>query len=254
MDHSKITVIHSSEPKIPGYSISELIGEGGMAKVYLATQESLERTVALKILLPSMMAVDSTISERFLKEGRIVAQLNHPNIVTVYDIGKASSFYYMAMEYINGGTLKDRLENDISIQDPLDIIRQIAKALGYAHQHDVVHRDVKPANILFREDGSVVLSDFGIAKALTSHTNLTMPGVTAGTPHYMSPEQARGEPVDSRCDLYSLGVVFYEILTREKPFSADDPFATVMCHISTPIPKLPCLLYTSDAADDAMKV
>jgi serine/threonine-protein kinase PpkA len=227
-----------STTKIPGYRIDKKIGEGGMATVYLATQESLTRTVALKIMAPTLM-VDSTAEQRFLKEGRIVAQLNHPHIVTVYDIGHVESVYYMAMEHIEGGNLITRIQQGMSPETALSIIRQIAHALDYAHRKGFIHRDVKPANILFKEDGSAVLSDFGIAKAVTSHTNLTRIGYSIGTPDYMSPEQVTGKSLDPRSDLYSLGVVLYEMLTLQRPFKGEDAFAVALCHVNAPVPRLP---------------
>jgi len=229
----------SESIKIPGYRIESLLGQGGMAKVYLAIQESLEREVALKVMNTSS-ASDPSFCERFLKEGRIVAQLSsHPDIVTIFDIGFSGSNYYMAMEYINGPNLKDLIQRKSPIERPLQIIKQIASALGFAHRRGFIHRDVKPANILFKEDGTATLTDFGIAKALSSKTQLTRVGFTVGTAEYMSPEQAIGRGIDSRSDIYSLGVVLYELLTGEKPFVGDDPFSTALMHATAPVPNLP---------------
>lgn len=227
-----------SSLKIPGYRIQRMIGQGGMAKVYLAIQESLERKIALKIMTPPL-DIDHSLCERFLKEGKIVAQLSHPSIVTVYDVGCFGHYYYMAMEYLGGANLKQRIQQQAPVVCPLKIIRQVASALGYAHAHGFVHRDVKPANILFKEDGTAVLTDFGIAKPLTAHTQLTAVGFCVGTPEYMSPEQATGKKLDGRSDLYSLGVVFYEMLTGQKPFIGDDAIATILMHAQSPIPSLP---------------
>lgn len=225
--------------EIPGYKIEEEIGVGGMATVYLATQESLARTVALKVMAPELMA-DPSAEKRFLKEGEIVARLNHPNIVTVYDIGRIDSVYYMAMEYIEGGNLITRIQQGMTVEQALSIARQVAGALKYAHKKGFIHRDVKPANILFKEDDRIVLSDFGVAKALRSQTTqLTSIGQSIGTPDYMSPEQVMGKPLDARSDLYSLGVVFYEMLTLEKPFKGEDVFGTAMSHLNAPVPRLP---------------
>lgn len=225
--------------KIPGYKLLSKLGQGGMASVYLALQESLDREVAIKIMDPKM-ASDESFCDRFLKEGKIVAQLsNHPDIVTVYDIGRAGDYYYMAMEYIPGPNLKDRIYNNDNPAQPLLVIRQVASALQMAHERGFIHRDVKPANILFKASGDAVLSDFGIAKAVQADTQLTAIGYAVGTPEYMSPEQAMGQAVDFRADLYSLGVVLYEMLAEKKPFVGQDPFSTALMHINNPVPSLP---------------
>ena len=210
-----------------------------MAIVYLAIQESLDRKVALKVMNASLGS-DPAFCKRFLKEGKIIAKFSsHPDIVTVYDIGCSGSHYYMAMEYIPGACLKERIQQNRKLDQHRAIIRQVAGALGYAHSLGFIHRDVKPANILFREDGRAILTDFGIAKSLSSNTQLTKIGYTVGTPEYMSPEQAIGQSVDARSDLYSLGVVIYEMLMGQKPFLGDDAFATAMMHLNSPVPILP---------------
>lgn len=224
--------------QIPGYRMERHLGSGAMANVYLAVQESLDRQVALKLMAASLLS-DSTFRERFLKEGKIIARLNHPNIITIYDIGIFQGSYYMAMEYVNGGTLKERILTGLTVEQAVLILRQIAAALGYAHKRGFVHRDVKPPNILFREDGVAVLSDFGIAKGFDDGTQMTAAGWTVGTPNYMSPEQALGKPVDARSDLYSLGIVFYEMLTGDKPYQGQDAFATALMHVNHPLPRLP---------------
>ncbi len=225
--------------EIPGYKVESTLGQGGMATVYLAVQESLERRVALKVMNSSLTA-DASFCERFLKEGKIIAQLSsYSEIVTIFDIGCAGANYYMAMEYISGANLKQRISHHTDLDKPLTIIKQIAGALGYAHARGFIHRDVKPANILFKEDGTAILTDFGIAKSLSSQTQLTQAGFTVGTPEYMSPEQAVGQHMDARSDLYSLGIVLYEMLTGEKPYSGADGFATALMHINSPVPKLP---------------
>lgn len=224
--------------QVPGYTIETELGKGGMATVYLATQQLLDRKVALKVMNPSL-AADDSFCNRFLKEGKTIAQFKHPNIVTIYDIGAFESHYYMAMEFIGGGTLKDRIRQGGRIEGPLSVLRQISSALGYAHARGFIHRDIKPANILFQEDRSVVLSDFGIAKDMTSDEQLTRMGFTVGTPEYMSPEQALGRSIDGRSDLYSLGVVLYEMLTARKPFVGRDAFAVALMHANQPPPPLP---------------
>ncbi|MCX7043100.1 MAG: protein kinase [Gammaproteobacteria bacterium] len=224
--------------EIPGYSIQRIIGHGGMATVYLAVQESLGREVALKVLLPSL-AKDPVATERFLREARFAAQLHHPNIVAIHDVGVHEGSPYMAMGYEPGGTIANLIEGREDPRFALRVVRDIAGALDYAHGKGVVHRDVKPENILRRLDGSCVLSDFGIAHALATQTGLTTEGSSIGTPHYMSPEQLRGEKVDGRADLYSLGVVFYQLLTGHLPYQGTDGWAIGMQHISAPIPRLP---------------
>ncbi len=211
-----------------------------MASVYLATQESLDRDVALKVMLRSL-ASDDTFAQRFLREGPTVARLTHPNIVKVFDTGIHGDCYYMSMEYLSGGTLKQRLHR-LSIEESLDIVKALGSALGYAHQQKIVHRDVKPQNVLFYESGSPVLSDFGIAKALASDAALTATGVYMGSASYMSPEQVRGETLDARSDLYALGVLFYEMLMGEPPYTGEDAFSIAYKHVTDPIPTLPPVL------------
>ncbi|MEE9320358.1 MAG: serine/threonine-protein kinase [Granulosicoccus sp.] len=227
-------------PDIPGYEIRSKLGQGGFAMIYLATQISLKRDVALKIMDPALSR-DKDFCERFMREGRDTAALsNHPNIVTIYDIGRAADNYYIAMQYLPGPNLNVLLEADEPYQHPLHIIKRIAGALAYAHSKGIVHRDVKPANILFNEANEAVLSDFGIAKAANRNTQLTAIGTVIGTANYMSPEQARGlSSVDSRSDLYSLGVVFYELLTRRKPYTATDQISLMLQHVNEPTPILP---------------
>ena len=224
---------------IPGYTILKPIGEGGMASVFLAVQKSLEREVALKVMSP-ILAANAEFSRRFLIEGKITAKLQHPNLVTVYDIGSHNGVYYLAAEYIPGGTLKERLaEGGLSVAEILDITTDIAQGLDFAHQKGFVHRDVKPGNVLFRNDGRVVLADFGIAKAMDGSNSSTVAGTSVGTPDYMSPEQARGEPVDGRSDLYSLGTMLFEMLTGHPPYQAGDPFTVALMHVTHPVPELP---------------
>jgi len=223
---------------IPGYQIERELGQGGMAIVYLALQESLNRHVALKVIKP-VLTTDEEFAQRFLREGRIIAQLNDPHIVTVYDIASHDNTYYLSMEYLPGGTLQQRIREGLPLKDALAIARAIAGALHYAHRRHIIHRDIKPQNILFRENGSPVLTDFGIAKTLGGATIMTRTGLSIGTPRYMSPEQIRGQTVDTRADLYSLGVLFHEMLTGNVPYTAEDSFALAMMHVTAPIPELP---------------
>jgi serine/threonine protein kinase len=224
---------------IAGYRILETLGKGAMATVFRAIQESLDREVALKVMAPQLTA-DEDFCRRFLAEGKIIANLVHPNIVTVFDIGVADTAYYMVLEYASGGTLTDRMSVGALEEDrALLHLEELARALSFAHSKGFVHRDVKPGNVLFRPDGTALLSDFGIAKALEGSTQVTAAGWSMGTPHYMSPEQAMGTGVDTRSDIYSLGVVFFEMLTGRRPFECEDPMKVAVMHVREPVPALP---------------
>ena len=227
-------------PQIPGYRIEREIGRGGMAIVYLAEQEPVGRRVALKLLSPAL-TIDKQFSNRFVKEKSIVAQLNHPNIVAVYDAGAYENFYYFAMEFLSGGTLEEKLKaGALPLNEALQICKEIGRALSFAHSLNLIHRDIKPGNILFRHDNTPVLTDFGVAKSLDdTNTELTAPGMIVGSPHYMSPEQILGHPVDSRSDIYSLGILLYQMLTGQRPYDADNLVALATRHINDPIPDLP---------------
>ncbi len=209
-----------------------------MATVYLAVQESLNREVVLKTV-NSVLGEQSDFLERFINEGRIVASLTHPHIITIYDIGVAEELIWIAMEFVEGGDLKARIRRHLSVDQTLGITLKIAQALEFAHARDIVHRDVKPANILFRPDNTPLLSDFGIAKQVTIDLELTSTGTILGSPFYMSPEQAEGRAVDGRTDLYSLGVIFYEMLTGDRPYNGDTAVKVIMQHIQSPVPHLP---------------
>ncbi len=224
--------------KIPGYRIKGLLGHGGMATVYLAEQINLGRDVALKVMAPQY-AASPDFAERFLAEGRMTARLNHPNIVTVHDVGQHLNLYYLATEFLPGGTLKERLPGLTNLVDKLRILRGIARGLGYAHEHKIVHRDVKTANIMFRDEAQPVVTDFGIAKSLESSQILTQIGGIIGTPHYMSPEQAQGQPLDGRSDLYALGIMMYEVLVGSVPFDAPMPLTILYLHVFQQPPSLP---------------
>ncbi|MCL4676769.1 MAG: serine/threonine protein kinase, partial [Pararhodobacter sp.] len=187
---------------IAGYRIVRTLGRGGMATVYLAVQQSVEREVALKVMSTALLG-DEQFGERFLREARIAARLRHPGVVQVHDVGISGDHHYIAMEFLSGGPVMGRAGEAKPVGFSLRVARQIAAALDYAGAHGVVHRDIKPDNILLREDGSAVLTDFGIAHAADA-SRMTRTGAIIGTPHYMSPEQARGQPVDGRADLYSL--------------------------------------------------
>ena len=220
---------------IPGYRIVRVLGQGGMATVYLALQESLGREVALK-LLSDRYAQDAEAASRFVREARTAARLVHRHIVGIHDVGSHDGRPYLAMEYLPGDSLPaQRTEPAQALQ----AVREIALALDHAHREGVVHRDVKPENILLRADGSHALADFGIARTADMATVMTREGVTLGTPHYMSPEQLQGKPLDGRSDLYSLGVVLYQLLTGALPYQGTDGWSVGVQHISAAVPHLP---------------
>jgi len=223
--------------EIPGYEFKHPLGQGGMATVYLAKHLGLERDVAIKVMAPSL-AADPTFTERFLREARIVAQLSHPGVIAVYDVGVDAGHHFISMEFHSGKDLKHRLRDGISVEDSVEIISDVAKALEFAHKKGFIHRDVKPDNILFSETGQPILTDFGIAKATDSDVQMTKAGTLMGTPRYMSPEQAQGKGVDHRSDIYSLGCIFYEMLTGLPPYDADESIAITIKHITDPIPSL----------------
>ena len=224
---------------IPGYVIKREIGSGGMASVHLATQTSLEREVALKVMSPAL-AADPTFSKRFLQEARMLASLAHPNIVAVYDVGVTSNqLHYFSMQYLPGGDLAGRVRRGIEERDLVIAVAGVAKALGYAHQRGYIHRDVAPGNILYDANNNPVLTDFGIALAAASGSRITSAGFSVGTSHYMSPEQARGGDVDARSDIYSLGVLTYFGLTGRPPYDGADGFAVAYAHVFEAVPRLP---------------
>ena len=218
------------------YSLREPLGSGGMAEVFLTRDEVLERDVALKIL-KEHYAENVNFVERFRREARSAASLSHPRIIVVYDWGRSvNGTYCMAMEYASGGTLKDRILEDgpLPPRKAAKVASQIAEGLGFAHERGVIHRDVKPQNVLLTEAGDAKVADFGIARAATA-TTTSRSNLILGTAGYMSPEQAKGGRVGPASDLYSLGVVLYEMLTGELPYEADDPVALAMKHVAEPL-------------------
>ena len=221
------------------YELEELVGTGGMSSVYRAHDRLLERDVALKVLHAQFVA-DIDYVERFRREARSVAQLSHPNIVTVIDRGEQDGRQFIVFEYINGENLKALVEREgpLPEQDAVRLALQIARALGFAHEHGLVHRDVKPQNVLLNGDGQAKVTDFGIARSLDVKGGLTQTGTVMGTSDYIAPEQARGSRVDAQSDIYSLGAVLYELLTGEVPFPGDNFVAVAMRHINEPPPSV----------------
>ena len=219
------------------YELIEKIGDGGMAVVYKAKDRLLNRFVAIKILKPEFIK-DPKFIDSFRRESQAAAGLSHPNIVSVFDVGKEGNIYYIVMEVLEGDTLSDiiRREGHLSEMRAIDIAKQIAQALSSAHKKNIIHRDVKPHNILMSEDGTAKIADFGIAKAVNSGTIVNNTSTVMGSVHYLSPEQARGGYVDARSDIYSLGIVLYEMLTGNVPFDGDNPVSVAMMHMNEAVP------------------
>ncbi len=223
--------------QLSGYNIGNIIGQGGMATVYRTEHILLKQERALKVMSPELTNQPG-FKESFIREGQFVAALQHPNIVTIYDISEQNGIYFMAMEYLHGGSLEDKLP--MSLDNSIKVLKQIGSALYYAHQQKIIHRDIKPANILFNAQGDAILTDFGISKIEDTDSDLTRMGYgVVGTARYMSPEQTGGEKLDHRSDLYSFALLFYEILSGEKAIKADTQAAIMREHAVAPAPTLP---------------
>ncbi len=222
---------------IPGYRVERMLAKGGMAEVFLAEQLSLGRRVAIKLL--DTTSHDPEFAERFLHEARLVAALNHSNLITIYDFGQLSGGkLFLSMEFLQGGDLEERLARGLNEAFTLNVLRQLGSVLRFVHGNGIIHRDIKPANILFRQDDTLVLTDFGIAKKINNDVGLTQAGMVVGSAGYGSPEQMQGLDLDQRSDIYSLGVLLLEMLTGKNPFKADSFVNTAMNHIQMDIPRL----------------
>lgn len=219
------------------YRILAPLGEGGMAAVYKAFQPGVDRFVALKVL-PQQYAKDPQFVERFEREAKVLAKLQHPHILPVHDFGEADGYTYIVMTFVESGDLAGTMTmQHLSLPEISRIIGQVGDALDYAHSQGIVHRDVKPSNILVDQRGNCLLTDFGLAKIISGYSNkLTGSGFVVGTPEYMAPEQGMSEAVDGRCDIYALGVILYELVTGRVPFSAETPVAVILKHVSDPLP------------------
>lgn len=222
----------------PNYRFGGVIGRGLASTVYIAERVQDSLTVAIKILDRSV-AHDPEHLQRFIREGKLVSEIDSPYVVNILEQGFTNKYGYIAMEFFGRGNLKQRIEHGLSVEDAISCLNSIACGLRDIHQVGIVHRDLKPANVMFRDDDSLALADFGISKRMSEGFDLTRAGTVIGTPHYLSPEQAEGLQADERSDLYSLGVMFYEMLTGQKPYHGDTVSALIFQHLHAPIPKLP---------------
>lgn len=224
--------------EINGYTVIRKIGSGGMSTVYLVERNLDKQQVVLKIL-DSKLCEDNEFLMRFIQEFGLIAKIESRHIVKIFDQGFTDRHVYIAMEYFANGDLRARIKKGINVTQAMDLLRQVALALNAIHAFGIVHRDLKPENIMFRADGSLAIVDFGIAKLISDANSLTQTGHILGTPYYLSPEQAQGETLDGRSDLYSAGVMTFEMLTNRRPFTANTPIALVNKHINEPVPRLP---------------
>ena len=224
--------------EISGYAVQRKIGAGGMSSVYLAERQSDAMLTVLK-LLNADLSRENEFLRRFIREYGILSKISNPNIVKIFDQGYSDQHVYIAMEYFAGGDLKDRIDRGMLPGEAVRLMLEMAKGLQAIHAAEVIHRDLKPQNIMFRDDGSLGILDFGIAKIASEETQLTEHGQVFGTPYYMSPEQGTGKILDARSDLYSLGVIFYEMLTSRRMYNAENAVALVYKHLNDPIPLLP---------------
>ncbi len=227
-------------PLIKGYRFMRKLGSTARSGVYLAERESTHLQVVLKVLRQMPEDADSIGAfDRFLQEYETIAEMDHPNIVRIYDLGVGDDHAHIAMEYLDGGDLRNKIENGSSEHEAVKYLRQIVSALSAVHAKNVLHRDLKPGNIMLRKNGSIALIDFGLAKRARLEAAITDKGEIFGTPYYMSPEQGHGSKVDERSDIYSLGIILFELLTGEKPFKGSSAMGIIYKHAQAPVPLLP---------------
>lgn len=224
---------------VPGYSIVKEIATSNFSQVFLARSERLRRNVVLKVMNRGRSSREIDDAERFQREYEIISSITHRAIAEIYDFGSLPAHLYLAMEYFPCGDLRDRLRNPLSVEESLYYLRAMGEALRVIHVFGILHRDLKPANVMLREDNSPVLIDFGLARRSMEETGTTGIGQVLGSPYYISPEQSQGQRVDVRTDLYSLGVVFYEMLTGQRPYAGRSALAIMSQHTSSPVPVLP---------------
>jgi serine/threonine protein kinase len=224
--------------QVKGYRVLKKIGEGGMSNVFLAERESDSTQVALKIL-NARPSDDKQLLQRFIQESALISDIDHTNVVRIFDKGFTDEYAYIAMEYFTGGSLKDVIAGGLTPRQALSLLAQAAAALAEIHRLGIVHRDVKPANMMLRADGTMVLADFGIAKRTEGSMDRTMHGEFFGTPYYISPEQSNGRAATERSDIYSLGIIFYEMLMNRRPYVGDSIVELISQHVSAPVPRLP---------------
>lgn len=239
-----VDILDDNDPHIiiPGYSIQKEIAKGGMSTVLLAKRLEDDLDVVLKVLFTKGLE-DSSGLKRFIQEYDLISAMNHPHIIRIYERAFASEFAYIALEYLPQGDLSKRISEGISADTAMSYLRQIALGLGAIHKLNIIHRDLKPGNILFHDDGTLTITDFGAAKIISDKMmDITMKNMVVGTPYYMSPEQCTGKKVDRRSDIYSLGVLFYQMLTAKKLFTANSITKLIQSHINDPIPELPANL------------
>ncbi len=236
---NQVSLADAGLPSLKGYQIEAQLSGNEISAVYLCHDEARANQVVLKVLRQMPDSGSEAAFDRFLREYELIASLEHPNIVHILDLGIADDHAYIAMEYCGSGSLKRRILAGLNPDLAYRYMRKIAEALGCLHRVGIMHRDLKPTNVMFRDDGSLVLIDFGLAREAQLKSEITGAGEIFGTPYYMSPEQGHGAPVDQRGDLYSLGIIFYEMLTGQKPFDADTPMAMIIRHRHAPIPRLP---------------
>jgi serine/threonine protein kinase len=238
--NSGLTHRASSFPRIEGYKFLHTIARSPKSEIHVAYSAELGHNVAVKVLRTGpLSSADAGEEERFERERQLLMRIKHPAIVDVYDWGHGDDFRYIVTEYFPSGSLELRIRNLMTVKDSVDIFLQMVAALVVVHSAGLCHRDLKPANVMMRQDGRIVLIDFGLAKHLDSAIHLTNAGEVRGSPYYISPEQAEGAAVDQRSDIYSLGVMFYEMLTGHRPFRGSSVIAIIQSHRNDPIPTLP---------------